>query len=135
MAHFTRDELLKGRDIQYPLTQEMEDNLAELMRVLELVREAYGSSMVIDSGYRPTAINAAAGGATHSAHMMCQAADIADSDGKFSEWALSHLTDLQSYGIKGIEDKRYTPTWLRIDIRGAASGNLVFIPYPGTIKH
>ena len=143
MSYFSRQELLQGRDAQYPLTPEMEKNLAELTRVLNLVRAAYGSAMLVNSGYRPAAVNASVGGAKASAHMMCQAVDIEDKDGKLAEWAMNNLTLLESCGIF-MEDPRYTYIvdkqgnrcggWCHLDIRGPKSGKRVFIPYAGPIK-
>lgn len=136
--------MLHGRDVEFPLTPEMEENLAKLITAITPIRIAYGKPWVISSCYRPAGINQSVGGAKASAHMMCQAIDIVDKDGKLADWILNNLDFVKSCGILGIEDPRYTVVvdksgkriggWLHLDIRGVKSGNFVFIPYQGPIK-
>jgi len=61
----SKDELLKGRDKQYPndYTQEISDNLDKLLIPLNKIRDAYGKPMTIDSGWRPPSINGSTPGA------------------------------------------------------------------------
>jgi len=141
--YFSRQELLKGRDVLYPLSEEQEDNLAKLLTAINPIREVWGRPMSVSSCYRPAAINSSVGGAKASAHMMCQAVDIVDKDGKLAEWSLHNLTLLGECGIF-MEDPRYTIVlnkdgtrysgWVHYDIRGPKSGKRVFIPYAGPIK-
>ena len=52
-------------------------NLKTLVRcVLDPVREAWGSPIIVSSGYRSEALNARVGGAEHSYHLRGMAADI-----------------------------------------------------------
>lgn len=142
--YFTRDEILMGRDKISPLTPEMEENLEKLIMAVSRVRAAYGKSLTVSSGYRPASINSSVGGAKLSAHQSCQAVDIVDKDGKLAEWVMNNLDFVKNCGILGVEDPRYTiilnkdgsrnSGWLHMDIRGAKSGKLVFIPYAGPIK-
>ena len=144
MSYFTRDEILMGREIGSPISQEQSDNLDRLIEALEPVREAYGRALFVSSGYRPSSINLAVGGAKFSAHMDCQAVDIKDEDGYFASWIINNLDILRDSGILGFEDPRYTMIinskgervsgWVHLDIRGVRSGTLVFIPYGGPIK-
>ena len=144
MKYFTREELLMGREIANPITQEMSDNLDKLIEAMDKVRHEYGKPLKVSSGYRPSAVNSSIGGAKNSAHMMCQAVDIVDKDGDFAEWVMNNLDFVEECGILGIEDPRYTITldsegnrsggWVHLDLRGAKSGNLVFRPYSGPIK-
>jgi hypothetical protein len=131
--YFSRSELLHGREVANPLTPEMEENLEKLIRALNPIREAWGKPTQVSSCYRPASINSSVGGAKASAHMMCQAIDIVDKDGKFAEWCLLNLTLLEEHGIF-MEDPRYTKGWVHLDIRGPKSGKRVFIPYAGPIK-
>lgn len=128
MNYFTRDEILMGRDKAFPITPEMSDNLDKLIAALNPIRVAFGKPLVISSGYRPSSINSSVGGAKSSAHMMCQAVDIVDKDGKLAEWILQNLTFVKECGILGVEDPRYTKGWLHLSTRPAKSGKLVFIP-------
>ena len=126
---FNRQELLKGRDVLYPLSEEQEANLVKLLTAINPIREAWGRSMTVSSCYRPAAINAkVVGAAKASAHMMCQAIDIVDKDGSLADWILNNLDFVKSCGIIGIEDPRYTKGWVHLSTRPAKSGKLVFIP-------
>lgn len=139
--YFTRDEILMGRDLQAPLTPEMEQNLDILIKSISKVREAYGQSLIVSSGYRPQSINASVGGAKKSAHMNCQAVDILDEDGYFANWVINNLTLMEECSIF-VEDPRYTVVynsdgsrkngWIHMQTR--PTSQRVFIPYSGPIK-
>jgi hypothetical protein len=143
-SYFSREELLMGREVADPITQEMSDNLDKLIEAMDKIRDEYGKPLKVSSGYRPASINSGVGGAKKSAHMMCQAVDIIDKDGEFAEWVMNNLDFVKECGILGIEDTRYTITldsngnraggWTHLDVRGVKSGTLVFIPYAGPIK-
>lgn len=128
MEYFKREELTHGRDKQFPLTDEQEANLKALTSVLNKVREAYGKSMLISSGYRPAAINAAIGGAKKSNHLMCLAADIADKDGAFTEWVMDNLDKVKECGVQAIENPKMTVGWMHLQIVPVKSGTFVFNP-------
>jgi uncharacterized protein YcbK (DUF882 family) len=49
---------------------------AELISVLESIREHFGAPVTVNSGNRCPAYNASVGGATHSQHVLSRAADI-----------------------------------------------------------
>lgn len=124
----SRDEVLMGRDAQYPLTQEMEANLAKLLVAINKVRTEYGKPMFVSSGYRPAAINAnVPGAAKKSNHMVCLAVDIRDVDGKMKSWCLANLDKLALYGL-WMEDAGSTPTWCHLQCVPPRSGNRVFKP-------
>lgn len=125
--YFSRQEYLKGREVHYPLTEEMEANLIKLMKALNPIREAYGKVLTITSGYRTPAGNAAAGGAKKSNHMLCLACDFKDTDGKFAAWCLENLALLEEHGVY-IESPEHTKGWLHMQIVPPRSGNRVFIP-------
>ena len=79
--HFTYEELtfsqtaLRKRIDNTP-NDEARDNLHTLAYGLEEVRALLGAPMNISSGYRSPKLNAAVGGAKHSAHMKGLAADF-----------------------------------------------------------
>jgi len=49
---------------------------ADLLKMLEAVREHFGKPVVITSSHRCSASNAAVGGVKHSLHLLGRAADI-----------------------------------------------------------
>lgn len=77
----SRDEVLMGRDKEFPLDATLEANLKLLLGCLNVFRELYGHLMVVSSGYRPGHYNKDAGGAKNSNHKICQACDFHDSSG------------------------------------------------------
>lgn len=126
----TRDEVLKGRDRDYPLTPEMETNLDKLLVAVNRIREAWGKPLVVTSGYRPGHFNKAAGGAKKSSHVTCEAVDFSDPDGSFGKWCLQNLKLLEEAGLY-MESPIYTheppgKRWIHLQTR--ATKNRVFIP-------
>lgn len=117
-----------GRDAQYPLTPEMEQNLTKLLTAINKLRTAYGKPMYVSSGYRPAAINASvAGAAKKSNHMVCLAVDFKDADRQISKWCLQNLSKLEEYGL-WMEAPLSTPTWTHLQVVPPKSGKRVFNP-------
>jgi hypothetical protein len=97
----------------------MEANLARLLfrvnKLIELLPAGLWEGH-ITSGYRPGKYNIAAGGAPTSAHLVCEAVDLADPAGKIDQYldANPHLLiecDLFR------EHPTKTPGWVHLDIR------------------
>lgn len=60
----------------------------ELMKMLHIVEKHYGKPPIVTSGYRPPVWNAKSGGAEHSLHTTCSAADIQVNG--VSKWELAN---------------------------------------------
>lgn len=126
----TKDELLMGRDKQFPddYTQEISDNLDKLLIAINEVRKAYGQPMIVNSGWRPKNINESTPNAAKgSKHLNGLAVDIRDITGNLWSWCLLNLELLQSYDVY-LEDRRYTPTWVHFQIVAPLSGKRIFVP-------
>lgn len=123
----SRDEVLMGRDAQYPLTPELEANLTDLLERLNKVRAAYGKPMSVSSGYRPGTFNTAAGGAKNSSHLTCQACDFHDSDGALDKWCVENVDFLTHVGLF-LEDPTSTLGWTHLSNKAPASGHTIFKP-------
>lgn len=126
----SKEELLQGRDQQYPsdYTQEISDNLDKFLLLINQVRAAWGKPMIVDSGWRPPSINASTPGASaHSKHMEGLAADIKDIDGSLWAWVLENLTLMQKLGLY-MEDRRWTSTWVHFGFGPPVSGHRIFVP-------
>lgn len=126
----SKDELLKGRDHQYPdeYTETVSDNLDQLLVPMNQIRAAWANPMIVTSGWRPLAINEATpGAAAHSKHMEGLACDIADTNGELWAWVLQNLDLMQRLGIY-LEDRRWTPTWVHFQLGPPASGKRIFVP-------
>lgn len=82
MRNFTIQELTasttaEAKKINNDPTPEAAENLKLLVdKVLDPLRDAYGKPVIVTSGYRSPALNAAVKGSKTSQHMKGQAADI-----------------------------------------------------------
>lgn len=116
-----------GRDTEFPLSGELEENLTHLLAAVNLFRNTYGKPMVVSSGYRPGSYNTRAGGAAKSAHVTCEAVDFRDRDGSLAEYCLSNLPLLEKCGLY-LENPVYTVGWVHLQTRAPKSGSRVFNP-------
>lgn len=119
----TRDEILQGRDEEFPLSEEFEQNLQDLLVAVNKLRDLYGKPMFVSSGYRPGHYNTDAGGAKNSTHMICMAVDFQDNDNKLKSWITVKV--LEDCGLY-MEDPKHTSTWLHVQTR--STKNRIFIP-------
>lgn len=82
MKYFTINELTKSatasrRGIDNTPSSTIKANLTELVdKILDPLREAWDSPIIVTSGYRCQQLNKAVGGAKSSQHVYGQAADI-----------------------------------------------------------
>lgn len=82
MRHFTLSELTRSttatlHGIDNNPTSEVVANITALVdNVLDPLRDAYGSPLLVTSGYRCKALNRAVGGVANSDHLRGMAADI-----------------------------------------------------------
>jgi uncharacterized protein YcbK (DUF882 family) len=116
----SRDEVLQGRDKEYPLTPELEKNLQNLLKAVNMFRDLYGKPLIVSSGYRPGKYNQAAGGAKGSLHLSCQAVDFADADGKLKEYCVHNQLVLEACGL-WMESPDRTPSWVHLDVHPRSS--------------
>lgn len=121
----TREAYLMGREVEYPLNEDMEVNTARLLyRIRKLVKE-WGGVTTFTSGYRPGRYNTAAGGAKGSAHLTCEAGDVLDADGKLKQWIAANPWVLIQCDL-WMEDPSATPTWCHLQSRPVKSGQRIF---------
>jgi hypothetical protein len=123
----TRDEVLMGRDKDWPLNAQLEANLTKLLTALNKFRTKYAKVMFVSSGYRPATYNKAAGGAKLSNHMVCLACDFKDRDGTLGAWCMRNLKVLEDCGL-WLEHIDSTPGWCHLQAVPPRSGNRVFRP-------
>lgn len=112
-----------GRQAEYPLSQQLEDNLVSLLKAVNVFRTLYGKAMYVSSGYRPGRYNTAAKGAKNSCHLTCEAIDFKDADGAIKRFATPEV--LEKCGLY-MEDPGHTPTWAHLQTR--PTKNRIFIP-------
>lgn len=92
MKYFTIKELCysdtaKALKIDNTPTKEIEENLKLLVEcLLDPLRKAWGSAILVNSGYRCEILNRAVGGSKTSVHRLGWAADIRPKNGKMEEF-------------------------------------------------
>ena len=133
LNELTRSDTAKKLKIDNePKEEATKDNIKELMRFLDGVREGwteecknkgYGDpAIMVNSGYRSEALNKAVNGSKTSEHLLGTAADIEPKNGRnkeFFEWMKTYVADKQfSQLINEYPDKRNSPKWIHISIRG-----------------
>lgn len=123
--YFSRKEMLKDREIEYPLTPKLEENLVKLLLALNIIRETWGKPMIVTSAYRPGRYNTAAGGAKNSAHLTCEAVDISDVNGDLKEFLVKNVELLEKAGL-WMEHPDRTPSWCHLQTRRVR--NRIFMP-------
>ena len=127
MSLISAQEILMGRDAQFPLDDACKKNLAKLLTAVNRFRAFYGKPLVVSSGYRPGGFNKAAGGAKKSNHMVCLAVDFRDTDGAIDAYCMQHLDILEQCGLY-LESPDHTPGWCHLQVVAPKSGKRVFLP-------
>lgn len=122
----------KGRDTKYAseLTGAIRANAQITVdKVNQLLDRADLQSISeLNSGWRPQAVNeATSNAASGSKHLSGQAADIPDAGRVLASWCVDHLDSLEEIGL-WMEDPRWTPTWVHVQIVPPRSGKRVFVP-------
>ena len=138
----TQAHYMMGRDVKYA------DECSESVRanaqvVIERVNRlldmaAYegirpgvvnNENSCVASGWRPVAINdKTSNAAGHSPHIMGAAIDVRDTGTRlFARWCLRNIGRLQALGL-WMEDPRWTPSWVHLQIMPPRSGRRIFIP-------
>jgi putative chitinase len=90
--HFSLEELCaSGTAKKHGLDNTPTDEIAEHLRllaeqILEPMRQAWGSGINVNSGYRSPEVNGAVGGSKTSAHCFGWAADLSPSNRKMPEF-------------------------------------------------
>lgn len=89
--YFDLEELLtsstaRQKSIENLPSWEVVEHLKELADFLDGLREEWGSSIIVSSGFRNKALNKAVGGVEESVHQLGYAVDIVPGNGKFKEF-------------------------------------------------
>lgn len=120
----TLEDLWQGHDTEYEVTPKLYANSVDLINAINTIGELYyqetGRQIRMGygrSGWRPGIVNQQAGGAKKSAHITCEAIDLADGDGSLDKWLMGRLDWLWDIGIRELEHPDSTPGWSHISIR------------------
>ena len=86
LEEFLTSSTAKQKSIENLPSFEIVDNLRRLAEFLDPLREAWGSGIIVSSGFRCTKLNTAVGGVKESMHQTGWAADLQPANGKFEEF-------------------------------------------------
>ena len=121
-----------ARGIDNTPTAAVKQNLQALIdNVLDPLRSAYGSPIVVNSGYRSPALNSAVGGVSNSQHLTGQAADIRGQNNTKAELIkiCEHALRLDVYD-QLIFEHLGSSLWLHISYN-SSSNRRQFMTYKG----
>lgn len=96
LKEFTYSETARKLKIDNTPTEEIESRIKELAEVLDGLRDAWGSPIRVNSGFRCSALNKAVGGVKTSSHLTGYAADLYPVNGdieKFYDFCIDYFED------------------------------------------
>ena len=126
----TLADYFMGRDWSHAneLSGELRANAALTVARANALLERAGLAGIVNSGWRPHAINAAVPTASaRSKHLTCQAIDLGDGDEALDTWCLRNLFVLEDLGL-WLEHPDATPGWCHVQVVPPRSGQRVFMP-------
>lgn len=139
-TQITLDDYWMGRDKSYPaeLTDEIRRNAEHTVSLVNLllfhaakdgvVLIASNKRSLVNSGWRPPAINAATkNAAKKSNHMLGLACDVSDPTGSLDAWCMANLDELEAVGL-WMEHPSATLGWCHLQTVPPRSGKRVFQP-------
>lgn len=123
MNKITPQDILKNQNV----TPEVAENVDKLCNAVNQLIDKFNISLTVTSGYRSPEYNKDIGGATMSNHMLGLAVDFSDTNGLFWQYCLNNLKLAKQLGLY-FEDRRWTPTWVHIQLKAPRSGKRIFVP-------
>lgn len=114
----------KQKGIDNSVPREFQPRVKELVeKILDPLREAWGSDITVSSGYRCAALNKAVGGSNTSAHSQAYAADLVPVGRSINEFALFVMHWLHDNNIKFdqfIDEHKPNSAWVHVAIRNGS---------------
>lgn len=111
-----QSDIAKSKGIENIPDWEQIDALRSLIEtILDPLREWYGKSITVNSGYRSEALNSAVGGVSTSFHRYGQAADITAGNRTENEKLFNYIKDNLPFSELGWEGNG---TWVHIGWNG-----------------
>lgn len=139
-TQITIEDYWHGNDRAFPslLTDELRKNASDTVSKVNLllfhavkdgvVLISTNKRSLVNSGWRPPAVNAATpNAAKRSNHMTGKACDVSDPTGSLDRWCMANLAELEAIGL-WLEHPSKTPTWCHLQTVPPRSGRRVFQP-------
>lgn len=108
-----------------PESKDIVENIIEVTKVFGEVRDKWGSSIIVTSGYRPLAVNKAVGGASKSQHIVGKAIDCKPAQGDIYKFYDVVAGIMRTKGTGGL-GRGMRLSFVHYDIR---PGDLVVFDY------
>lgn len=123
LEEFLTSSTARQRSIENLPSWEVVLRLRQLAKFLDGLREAWGSAIIVTSGYRNEKLNAAVGGVQNSIHRLGWAADIQPANGKMEEFKrfVKNWIKDKDFDQLIIESKGKT-TWLHLGLFNNSGG-------------
>lgn len=110
----------------------IQHNMENLLKAINIIREAYGHPMTVTSGYRTEVDMARIYNGKPwpkgSAHLSGLAVDIADSTGALQQWLKGDPKGITSLEKTGLYCEEGTNGWTHFQLRAPKSGKRWFNP-------
>ena len=120
---FSHSDTAVKRGIDNSVPPELRPHAEELIsKILDPLREAWGSDLYLTSAYRGVQLNNAVGGSKTSAHSRAYAADLVPKNGKtpeFKEFAMKWLLNNNIQFDQFIDEYSGKSSWVHIGIRNS----------------
>lgn len=127
--YFTLEEFLtsstaRQRSIENIPSWEIIERLNQLALFLDGLREAWGSAIIVSSGFRNEALNKAVGGVENSIHRIGWAADLQPANGNFEGFKRCVKAWIKDKGFDQciIERDRKGRQWIHIGLYNNGGG-------------
>lgn len=128
---------LQGNHLISDIPINVQQNMDELLKRINMVRDVWGKPMTVTSGYRTEQdmlrIYRGKGIADdkipmHSAHMVGMAVDISDPDLALNHWLKNDPTGITTMEKAGLYGELGTTNWTHLQWRVPGSGHRWFQP-------
>lgn len=121
LEEFEKSSTADKWKINNKIPEKYMDNVKRLSQILQQIRDNWGDSIIISSGYRCPELNKKVGGASNSDHLYGAAADIhTKSDGKLDNHKLWNsilcLNKLGKLGQFRQLINEYNDDWIHISV-------------------
>ena len=118
LEEFLTSSTARQRSIENLVSWVIVERLNELALFLDGLREAWGSGIIVSSGFRNKALNAAVGGVADSLHLKGWAADLQPANGDmkgFKRFVINWLKD-KDFDEAIIEKNKKGVEWIHIQL-------------------
>ena len=117
LEEFLTSSTARQRSIENLPSYQIVLNLKELASFLDRMREAWGSGIIVSSGFRNKALNAAVGGVSNSIHQTGFAVDLQPANGKFEAFKKFVVNWLKDKDFdECIIERSKKATWIHLQL-------------------